>query len=87
MAVEIPLALLLAAVAGAGLNVARGALNKPKDKFSVRKAFGGLIGAVFGAIAAVQLIDPTAVVGIVGLVVLGLITGFTSDFALSKLKK
>jgi len=87
MAVEIPLVLLIAAIAGAGLNVARVALKEPKDSFSPRKALGGLIGAVFGAIAAVQLIDPTAVVGIVGLVVLGLITGFTSDFALSKLKK
>jgi len=87
MAVEIPLALLLAAIAGAGLNVARGALQEPKDKFSWRKALGGLIGAVFGAIAAVSLIDPTAVIGTIGLVVLGLVTGFSADFAISKLKK
>lgn len=87
MAVEIPLVLLISAIAGAGLNVARGALKEPKENFSPRKALGGLIGAVFGAIAAVQLIDPTAVVGTIGLIVLGLITGFSADFALSKLKK
>jgi len=87
MAVEIPLVLLISAVAGAGLNVARGALKEPKEKFSFRKALGGFIGAVFGAIAAVSLIDPTAVIGTVGLIVLGLITGFSADYALSKTKK
>jgi len=87
MAVEIPLALLLAALAGAGLNVARGALKEPKENFSFRKAIGGFIGAALGAIAAVSLIDPTAVIGTVGLVVLGLLTGFGTDYGLSKLKK
>ena len=87
MAVEIPLALLLAAIAGAGLNVARGALKEPKENFSYRKALGGLIGAVLGAIAVVSVIDFSAAVGTVGLIVLGLVTGFGADFALSKSKK
>lgn len=87
MAVEIPLVLLLSAIAGAGLNVARGALQVPKADFSWRKAIGGLIGATLGAIGAVALIDPITAVGTVGLIVLGLITGFSADFTLSKLKK
>ena len=84
---EIPILLVIAALAGAGLNVARGALNTAKEDFSYRKAFGGLIGAGIAALAATAIFDLATLGGTVQTVVLGLITGFNVDFVISKLKK
>ena len=84
---DIPILLVVATLAGAGINVLRGALQQPKTEFSFRKLAGGLIAAIFGALAIVSTIDITNIGGPIALVILGLLTGFGSDFALSKLKK
>jgi len=84
---EIPVLFLIAAIAGAGLNVARGALNQPKEDFSIRLATGGLIAAAVGALAATAVFDFSTITGVAETVVLGILAGFSSDFAFSKLKK
>jgi hypothetical protein len=83
---DIPILLVAAAIVGAGLNVARGALHEPKTDFSWRKALGGLIAGGIGALAAVQLIDISGI-GQVGIALIGILAGFGSDYGFSKLKK
>jgi len=84
--VDIPILLVIAALGGAGLNVARGALQESIENFNFRKAAGGLITAAVASLAAVQILD-VSTLGTVALVTLGLLTGFSADFAFSKLKK
>lgn len=84
---DIPILLVIAAVIGAGLNVARGATQEPRESFSFRKTFGGLIAGIVGALAAVTALDATAYSGQVSTIIIGLLTGFGSDYTFSKLKK
>ena len=75
-----------AAVTGAGLNTLRGYLHSEGDSYSAKKLGGALIISTFAAIAVAQTIAVDSV-GLVGLALIGLTTGFATDFAVSKAKK
>ena len=75
-----------AAVIGAGLNCLRGYLHRTDESFSARKFAGALLISTFAAIAIAQTIA-TQGIGEVGLALIGLTTGFTVDFAVTKAKK
>ena len=77
---------VVAAVIGAGLNTLRGYLNSEEQVYSARKLAGALIISTFAAIAVSQTIAVEGV-GLVGLGLIGLTTGFAADFAVSKAKK
>ncbi len=83
--VELEVVLILAAVAGAGLNVIRGAA-KSEANFSPRLAVGAVITATIAAIAAVSVFDVSTLGGFTPTIVLGLLTGFSADQAINKLK-
>ena len=74
-----------AAIVGAGLNTLRGYLHS-EDRYSAKKLGGALIISTFAAIAVAQTIAIDSV-GLVGLALIGLSTGFAADFAVSKAKK
>jgi hypothetical protein len=74
-----------AAVTGAGLNTVRGYLHS-EGSYSAKKLAGALIISTFAAIAVAQTIAVDSV-GLVGLALIGLTTGFATDFAVSKAKK
>ena len=81
-------ALILVAVAsiiGAGLNTLRGYLHS-KEPYSAKKLAGSVIIATFAALALSQNI---IVEGLTesGVVLIGLVTGFAADIAISKAKK
>ena len=81
-------ALVLVAVAsiiGAGLNTLRGYLHS-KEPYSVKKLAGAVIIATFSALALSQsvIVDGLTESSIV---MIGLVTGFTADYAISKAKK
>jgi len=75
-----------AAVVGAGLNTLRGYLHAEDKRYSAKKLAGALIISTFAAIAVAQTIAVESV-GLVGLALIGLTTGFAADFAVSKAKK
>ena len=75
-----------AAVVGAGLNTLRGYLHSEGQAYSAKKLAGALIISTFAAIAIAQTIAIESV-GLVGLALIGLSTGFAADFAVSKAKK
>jgi hypothetical protein len=75
-----------AAVVGAGLNTLRGYLHTEDQSYSVKKLTGALIISTFAAIAVAQTIAIESV-GLVGLALIGLTTGFAADFAVTKAKK
>ena len=75
-----------AAVVGAGLNTLRGYLHSEGDSYSAKKLGGALIISTFAAIAVAQTIAVDSV-GLVGLALIGLTTGFATDFSVSKAKK
>ena len=75
-----------AAVIGAGLNTVRGYLHSEGDSYSAKKLAGALIISTFAAIAVAQTIAVDSV-GLVGLALIGLSTGFAADFAITKSKK
>ena len=75
-----------AAVIGAGLNTVRGYLHYEGDSYSAKKLAGALIISTFAAIAVAQTIAVDSV-GLVGLALIGLSTGFAADFAITKAKK
>jgi hypothetical protein len=77
---------VVAAVVGAGLNTLRGYLNSEDKAYSARKLAGALIISTFAAIAVSQTIAVEGI-GLVGLGLIGLTTGFAADFAVSKAKK
>ena len=77
---------VVVAVVGAGLNTLRGYLNSEDKTYSARKLAGALIISTFAAIAVSQTIAVEGV-GLVGLGLIGLTTGFAADFAVSKAKK
>ena len=84
--VDIPILLVIAALIGAGLNVARGFTHND-ETFSLKKATGAVIAATLASLAAVSVYDVSVLGGPVQTVILGLLTGFSSDYALSKLNK
>ena len=75
-----------AAVIGAGLNTVRGYLHSEDRSYSAKKLAGALIISTFAAIAVAQTIAVDSV-GLVGLALIGLSTGFAADFAITKAKK
>ena len=75
-----------AAVVGAGLNTVRGYLHSEDRAYSAKKLAGALIISTFAAIAVAQTIAIESV-GLVGLALIGLSTGFAADFAVTKAKK
>jgi len=83
---DVPILLVVAAIVGASLNIVRG-WNATPEPWNLSKIIGGLIAAVLGSLAVVSQIDVSAIGGPVALFILGLITGFTTDFTVSKLKK
>ena len=74
-----------ASVVGAGLNTLRGWLHT-KEPYSAKKLAGSLIIATFASLALSQSI---VVEGLseAGIILIGLVTGFTADFAITKAKK
>ena len=76
---------VIAAAVGASLNTLRGYLHS-EEPYSVKKLAGGLIISIFAAIAITQTIVIDGV-GLVGLSLIGLTTGFTADYAVTKAKK
>ena len=80
--------LILVAVAsavGAGLNTLRGWLHSD-EPYSARHLAGSLIIAVFAALALAQ-VQVTAGLSSAGIILVGLITGFTADYVVTKAKK
>ena len=75
-----------AAISGAGLNTLRGYIHSEDKVYSAKKLAGALIISTFAAIAVAQTIAVDSV-GLVGLGLIGLTTGFATDFAVSKAKK
>jgi hypothetical protein len=75
-----------AAVIGAGLNTVRGYLHTEDRSYSAKKLAGALIISTFAAIAVAQTIAVESV-GLIGLALIGLSTGFAADFAVTKAKK
>ena len=84
--VEALILVAIAAAVGAGLNTLRGWLHSDGESYNVRLLAGSLIVAVFAALALaqVQIVEGLSDAGIV---LVGLITGFTADFVVSKAKK
>jgi len=82
--VEALVLVAIASIIGAGLNTVRGYLHS-KEPYSARKLAGSIIIAVFSALALSQSI---LVEGLSesGVVLIGLITGFTADYVISKSK-
>ena len=83
--VEALVLVAVASIAGAGLNTLRGYLHS-KEPYSIRKLTGSIIIATFAALALSQSI---IVEGLTesAVVLIGLITGFTADYAITKSKK
>jgi hypothetical protein len=84
--VDIPILLVLASLGGATLNVIRG-YSGSEEAFSAKKASGAAVAAVIAALAAVSVFNTEVLSGPVETIVLGLLLGFGSDFALSRLNK
>jgi len=74
-----------ASVIGAGLNTLRGYLHS-KEPYSARKLAGSIIIATFASLALSQsiVVDGLSEAGII---LVGLVTGFTADYAITKAKK
>jgi len=82
---DLELVLIAAALTGAGLNILRGAA-KSQENFSFKLFAGGLITSAVAALAAIQTFDISTLGGITQTILLGLLTGFSADVAISKLK-
>ncbi len=82
---DLEVVLIAAALVGAGLNVLRGTLKDSND-FKPKLFVGALITATVAALAAVQVFDVSTLGGITQTILLGLLTGFSADVAISKLK-
>lgn len=83
--VDLEIVLIVAALVGASLNVIRGNL-KDSAAFQPRLFAGALITGTIAALAAVQVFDVTTLGGISQTILLGLLTGFSADVTISKLK-
>jgi hypothetical protein len=84
--VDIPIVLVVAALAGAGLNVIRGYASS-ENAFSFKKASGAGIAAIIAALATVSVFDVSVLGGPIQTAILGLLAGFGSDFTLSRLNR
>ena len=84
--VDPTLVTVAAAIVGAGLNTLRGYLHSDGQSYSAKKLGGALIISTFAAIAVGQTIAVDSV-GLIGLALIGLSTGFAADFVISKAKK
>lgn len=82
--VEALVLVAICAVIGAGLNTLRGYLHS-KEPYSIRKLAGSVIIATFAALGLSQGI---IVEGLseAGVALIGLVTGFTADFVITKSK-
>ena len=83
--VEAIVIVAVASIIGAGLNTLRGYLHS-NEPYSVKKLAGSVIIATFSALALSQsvIVDGLTESSIV---MIGLVTGFTADYAISKAKK
>ena len=83
--VEALVLVAVAAIIGAGLNTLRGYLHS-KEPYSAKKLAGSIIIATFAALALSQSI---IVEGLTteGVALIGLVTGFSADYAITKAKK
>jgi uncharacterized membrane protein len=83
--VEALVLVAVAAIIGAGLNTLRGYLHS-KEPYSIKKLAGSIIIATFAALALSQTI---IVEGLTteGVALIGLVTGFSADYAITKAKK
>ena len=86
MATEIPILLLVAALIGAGLNVARG-YSQSEEPFNVKKTLGAAVAATIAAFAALSVFDVSTLGGPIQTFIVGALAGFTADFSLSRLNK
>lgn len=84
--VDIPILLVAASLIGAGLNVLRG-WSSSDDSFDIKKASGATITAVVAALAATVVFDVSTLGGPIQTVLLGLLTGFSANYTISKLTK
>lgn len=83
---DIPILLVIASLVGTGLNLVRG-WSSSDDSFDVKKLIGGLVTSTIAVLATVSVFDTTALNGPVQTIILGLLVGFGSDYAITKLKK
>ena len=83
--VEAIVIVAVASIIGAGLITLRGYLHS-KEPYSIKKLAGSVIIATFSALALSQsvIVDGLTESSIV---MIGLVTGFTADYAISKAKK
>lgn len=82
---DLEVILIISALAGAGLNVIRGAA-KSEEAFSPRLAVGALITAGVAALATISIFDVSTIFTVTQAIVLGLLAGFSADQAINKLK-
>ena len=83
--VEALVLVAVAAIIGAGLNTLRGYLHS-KEPYSAKKLAGSVIIATFAALALSQTIIVEGL-STEGVALIGLVTGFTADYAITKAKK
>ena len=84
---DLPILLLAGSVLGAALNIIRGVSNDTTGKLNYKKVIGGGVTAIVAALGAVVALDSVAIVEPTTQLVVGVLVGFGSDFAISKLKK
>lgn len=77
--------IVLATISGAVLNTVRGYLNSEKP-YDPKKFLGALIVSGFGGLAIAQTISLTGL-DVFGSILIGLMSGFSIDYAVSKAKK
>lgn len=83
---DIPILLVVASLVGTGLNIIRG-WSSSSENLDVKKLAGGVVTAIIASLATVVVFDTNVLGGPVQTIILGLLVGFGSDFAISKLKK
>lgn len=84
--VEALLAVVIATVSGAILNTIRGFLGSNDPRYDIKKFFGAIIVSGLAGVAIAQTISLTGI-DTLGLILIGLTTGFSVDYAVSKAKK
>lgn len=77
---------VLAVVTGAILNTIRGFLNSGGSKYDIKKCLGAIIVSGFAGIAIAQTLTLTGL-DLIGSLLIGLTTGFSVDYAVTKAKK
>lgn len=84
--VNLELVLIASALVGAGLNVLRG-WSKSSESFDLKKTVGAAIVAVIAALGAISVFDVSTLGGYIQAILVGLLTGFSAEYAVNKLKK